>query len=678
MLVGTVEATLFILLVIILFGPLVAERFGIPGIIGLIFGGMLFGPFMIGWLEADGLVTDLGAIGILVLMFLAGLSFNIRAFRENQTSAVTYGLLGFVLPFTLSIVVVLWLFDVGLLGASLIGAMWASNTLVAYPEVRSAGLANNKAVSAAVSAGVVADLLSLTVLAIVTSTAVIEADPAPLGPLADVLEDAGVIEPSNPDPTLPLLLALPLLVGFCLWLLPIVTKWFFTTVGRSRAQRFVFAYAAMAAGASVALLGGIEGLIGAFLAGLGINRLIPTSGPLMERLDFVGTTIFVPAFLVSIGLNIDPAVLFDLETVVLALLFTGFVVVGKATAAVITGLRFGYSWDEIGLMSSLSFGQAASTLAIAQVGLELGMFGQNVVNAAVLAIVTTALLTSYGTRFFIGRVPRPIKPPSKLGESVLVDVRGHGSDLDTIMAFAGAVSVPDDGLVIPYAVPQPGQKDVASVVVDHAVEAAARLGLDSDGAVRVDDSFADGTLHLIEETSASLAVLSWRGPRFTTDFVFGNDIDSVGERSPVPSVAVRLLRPWDRLVIVTGSVDLDWHREDALMAMAMARRVRHSHPMPMTVLAPERGLFADRVGDPEDVEFIVERDERRAFVDGVGGSDLIVVTAHVLHDMPTVRSWKVAKQLEDANLAIIGGPHRLSISKGVTRRSSTTGVDLPA
>ena len=253
MLVGTVEATLLILLAIIVFGPAIAERFGIPGLVGLIAGGMLFGPFVIGWLEEGGLVTELGAIGILWLMFLAGLSFNIRAFNENRNSAVMYGLLGFGIPFVLTIVVVLGLFDVGLLGAALIGAMWASNTLVAYPDVKAAGLQNNRAVSAAVSAGVVADLLSLTVLAMATATAVIEADPEPFGiDLSGILEQAGVIEPTTESPTLPLLIGLPLLVFFCLWVLPRVTRWFFTAVGHSRVQRFVFTLAAMAAGATVA------------------------------------------------------------------------------------------------------------------------------------------------------------------------------------------------------------------------------------------------------------------------------------------------------------------------------------------------------------------------------------------------------------------------------------------
>ena len=163
MLIGTVETTILVLFTIVVFGPVLAERLHIPGIVGLIAGGMLFGPFVIGWLEADGLVADLGAIGIPYLMFLAGLSFDIRAFNDNRRSAIVYGLLGFIVPFVLSLVVALAFFDLGLLGSALICAMWVSNTLVAYPEVQAAGLHHNRAVSAAVSAGVVADGAQLLV-----------------------------------------------------------------------------------------------------------------------------------------------------------------------------------------------------------------------------------------------------------------------------------------------------------------------------------------------------------------------------------------------------------------------------------------------------------------------------------------------------------------------------------
>ena len=666
---GTVEASFLILLVVVVFGPAVAERFRVPAIIGLIFGGTLFGPFVLGWLEADELVTELGAIGILYLMFVAGITFDIQAFNINRRSAMTYGLLGFVLPFGLTVVVGL-AFGAGLLASSLVGAMWASNTLVAYPEVQKAGLQKNRAVSAAVSAGVVADLLSLTVLAVATTTAVIELEPLDdqFGRrVSDLLSDQP-IEPTTPDPTLPLWIALPLLVAFCLWLLPRLTEVFFVRVGRSRIQRFVFALAGMSAGATVALLGGVEGLIGAFMAGLGMNRLVPNRGLLMERIEFVGAAIFVPTFLVSIGLNIDPTLLVDPATLGLGLLFTGFVVVGKASAAAITSRIFGFSGAEFGLMSSLSFGQAASTLAIAQVGLSLGMFEQIVVNAAVIAIVVTALITSYGTRFFADRVPRPADAVESIGATVMLDIREHGSDPTCLASVAAAIAEHDAGVVMPYLVTDPGGLKSGASLIDAATATLSRRGLDAEGIVRVDESFESGTVHLVEERSASLVVLSWAGPKFASDYLLGNNVDGTGERCPVPAMAVRVLREWDRVVVFVGKTDTPWRLEDARLAVDSARRLVADEQklVVVTLSGSDAPPFVADLADTDGIEIVARREFDLA---RLSTTDLVVAPAHIIRDIPPRTGWRTSRSLDDLNVVIVAGAHRLLISKGVARQS---------
>ena len=672
-LIGSVEATFLVLLIVVIFGPVIAERFRIPGIVGLIFGGALFGPFVLDWLPADGLVTALGAIGLLYLMFLAGATFDIQAFNANRRSAIAYGLLGFVIPFTITVLVVGFGFDVGLLAAALMGAMWASNTLVAYPEVQAAGLQKNRAVSAAVSAGVVADLLSLTVLAVVTATAVIELDPLD-DTFARVANEfvQGQIQPTTPDPKLPLWLALPLLAAFCLWLLPKITQRFFVTIGRSRMQRFVFALAGMSAGAAVALLGGVEGLIGAFLAGLGMNRLIPTNGPLMERLEFVGAAIFVPTFLVSIGLNIDPALLVDRDTLVLGLVFTGFVVAGKTAAALLTSWIFQFSIAETGLMASLSFGQAASTLAIAQVGLSLGMFEQIVVNASVIAIVITALLTSYGTRYFAGRVPRDTDDVPPIGATVMVDVRDQGSDLDTFVALAGLLTRKDSGLAIPYLVAEEGELDVSTARIAASVDALAGHGYDADGVVRLSESFESGTVHVAEERGASMLMLAWSGPKYAADYLLGSGVDDVGRRSPVPTMAVRVVRRWERVVLSLGDLRVPWKREDARLAVDIALR-----------LVPDGTELLVVAEDPAGSAALFDQDDPVEMIDSDSFSlrdlrpvDLAVAPGNVLRDELSNIGWRTSRALDDLNIVAVAGPHRLSISKGVTRRAVSANLSV--
>jgi Kef-type K+ transport system membrane component KefB len=622
---------------------------------------MIAGPFVLGWIPIDGLVSDLGDIGLLYLMFLAGLSFNIRAFMENRTNAIVYGLLGFFIPFVLSFYYAVSLIDLEVLGALLVGAMWASNTLVAYPDVLAAGLQNNRAVSAAVSAGVVADLLSLTVLGIVTSTAIIEID------------DALAAEPTTPNPALPLWLGLPLLAVFCLWLLPRITRWFFVKVGHTRTSRFVFALAGMAAGASVALLGGVEGLIGAFLAGLGMNALIPARSALMERIDFVGGAIFVPAFLVAIGLSIDPRAIFDIDTITLALAFTALVVIGKTTAALITGRIFKLSAMDIGLMASLSTGQAASTLAIAEVGVSLNLFGQDVFNAAILTVVSTAFITSYGTRYFSHRVERPAVVEAPLGDAVLVDVRASGSDLTSLMAVAGAIARVDRGVVIPYMVPVPGRLEIAKARVQEAVDAAASVGDDASAEIRVDDSFTAATLSLTEEVGATLAILDWSVSRVPTDLMFGHEIDLVGERSPIPTAAMRILREWNRVVVFTGRVADDWNAEDTWLAFEIATRLRRHRDLDMLVFTPDTEAVRSRIEDNPRIEVVAEPSNLPDILDRISEDDLIIAPARVVSDAGAYRQWRTAKALRNVSVMVVAGPHRLSVD-GTSMLRSLHGV----
>jgi len=647
--IGSLEISLTILLLVILAGPIIAERFKIPGLLGLIFLGMLVGPFMLGWLRPVGITAALGDIGLLYLMFLAGLSFNIRAFIDNRTIAIVYGLLGFFVPFGLSYYYGINVIQLSILGAALIGAMWASNTLVAYPDVLEAGLQNNRAVLAAVSAGVVADLLSLMVLAVVTSTAVID------------IEGESSVQATTQDPLLPLWLGLPILVLFTLWVLPKVADWFFVHVGHTRMQRFVFALAGMSAGAAVAVLGGIEGLIGAFLAGLGLNLIIPTRSALMHRIEFVGGAIFVPAFLVSIGLAIDPRAMFDVDTVILAVAFTLLVVVGKGIAAGINALVFKLSLMELGLMTSLSVGQAASTLAIAQVGFSLGLFDVEVVNASILAVAATAFITSYGTRFFVQKVDRPVRIDLPLGANVLVDVRDEGSDLKTLMAVSGDIARTDRGVVTPYLVPTPGQLEVARLRVDKANEAAAEAGHDSSGEVRVDDDFIEGTLFLAEEVDASLTIISWHGPRSSLDFTFDEEIATLGERSTIPTAAARVLRAWDRVIVFTGNTTNEWHREDAMLAVSVGRRLAARKGISMVIATRDTGLFSSLADDVSYIEIRETPRWRVAALDQVVPSDMVVVPSHAMSETKVLGRWRVAKALADTSIIVVGGPHRLSL-----------------
>jgi Kef-type K+ transport system membrane component KefB len=653
---ATVEMTLFVLLVAILAGPILAAKMRIPGLLGVIFLGILFGPFGFGWLGRLDLVVDLGAVGILYLMFLAGLGFNLNAFAENRTSALVFGLLSFVLPFGLSVVASLAILDVGVLGALLLGSMWASNTLVAYPDVRAAGLEGTRAVRDAVSGGVVADVLSLLVLAVATSYASIE-----------------TVDPSSPvqqAPTLPLVLSLPLLVGFALWVLPRVGEWFFTRIGQTRVQRVLFSLAAMSFGAALAVAAGLEGIIGAFLAGIGLNRLIPNHSELMERIDFVGSSIFIPAFLVSIGLRIDPAALVDPATIALGILFTALIVVGKAAAVIVAARFVHYSFDEGGLITALSLGQAASTLAIGQVGLELGLLSQQVVNASVLTVVIAALLTSFSTQFFIRRLPAPDATVATVGERVLVDVRSAGSALPAVVRFAGRVARGDDGVSIPFVVAARGDKQAGRDRVAEAEAAARAAGYDSSGIVRLSDSFADGALELVDEIDATMVVLAWSGPKPGSDTLFGNELDRVGGGSSVFAAAVHLPRPWDRVIAVPWTGSVKWHTDDARLTLTVATRLRGREQTPLLVIANDPSLVEEHLGTGAGYEAVAATVPADTLLDILRPDDVVVAPSYLLPEMPVPLRLRLATRLADHDLVIVAGPGRLAVAPRSTSHAT--------
>jgi Kef-type K+ transport system membrane component KefB len=639
----TVEFRLLILTFLVLAGPILAERLRLPGLVGLVFLGMVFGPFVFGWVLPGGLVAVVGAIGLLYLMFLAGLELDINTFLANRTASITFGLLTFAIPFGLSLAVGLWLLDYTGAAAALVGAMWASHTLVAYTEVKAAGLEQNRAVGAAVSATVITDVLALVILGFAVSAGA-DAGASGAGDIAVVPVGVGVV----------------LLAGFCLWVLPRVTSWFFTHVGRTRVQRFVWTLGAMALGAFVSLLGGMEGLVGAFLAGIGINRQVPAHGQLMERIEFFGAALFVPAFLISVGMSIDPAALTEPSTIVLALVFAALVLVGKVLAATIAGLVFGFTWAEIGMMSALTVGQAAATLAIAQVGVSNAIFGQDVLNAAVLAVVITVLMTSFATRAFARRLEPPPRDSSEIGRHVLVRVPSSSGDLDGVLDVGVAIAHKEKGLLTPFIVCQDGGCAGMADSLETVVAGAIERGQDSEGVTRVAQSPVEGALNLATESQASSLILPWKGPRFPGNLFFGDSIDEIGERSPVPTIAARIVdSEWNRVVYFQG-LSKDWtvREEDAAMALDVAQRVAAQKGIELVIFATDVEELTD-VGEAEVTSYS-GRGARG--LEAIATGDLVVVPVQVAQDALGLGAVRLTRHLRNSSLLIVAGPRRLQIS----------------
>jgi Kef-type K+ transport system membrane component KefB len=474
---------------VLLLGPVIFKRAGIPGIIGLLVGGYAIGPHGLGVIGAgNATLPDLGQLGLLYLMFVAGVELDLNLLRKHRRSTVVFGLLTFALPLALGSLVG---FALGwsAQAAILLGSLLASHTLITYPTVREAGLSSDPAVATAVGSTVLTDTLTLTVLAAVAGTV------------------GG--SRSGPEIAVQIVVGLIALIAFSMLVLPMLASWAFRLLGAERPVRYIVAITAFLSAATVAELFGIEGIVGAFFAGLALNRLVPNEGQLMERIEFFGGAVFIPVFLVSVGLILDPAVMFRVETLELAGLFVLACLGGKALAAWLAGRTLGFSGAQATLLFSLSSAQAAATLAATVIGFQLGLFDSAVVNAVLVLILVSVLASTITGVRASGRVRPPDRGSQPLGARVVVGV-GDPDRARGALAIAVRIARADGGVVHPVLVlpetapyaPRAGRERLARVV--------AETGVDGLPSTIVDRSVLHGARRAGAAHEATLVLVSER------------------------------------------------------------------------------------------------------------------------------------------------------------------------
>ena len=359
-----------VLFLVVLVMPRLAEKLRLPGVVGLTVGGIVIGPFGLGVLEREGPVALLGGAGLLFLMFEAGLELDRDVLRQERRQTVVFGLLTLVAPFALGAVVHLWL-GYSLLAALLLASCWSSHTLLAYPIFQRGRVTDNRAVTVGLGGTVITDTAALLFLVAVARLEQGDLDLAYLITTGPLLVCGGVA---------------------ILWWLPRIGSWFFASIGQERSARFLFVMVSLFVSAYTAELVGVEPIIGAFLAGLAMNRIVVHGSALSTQVAFFGSSLLTPMFMISVGMLIDPALLIaDRTTLIRAVGFTGAVVAGKALAAYTTGRLFRWRRAEIAALFSLSVAQAAATLAAVFVGFEIGVLDESTVNAVIIVILIILL-----------------------------------------------------------------------------------------------------------------------------------------------------------------------------------------------------------------------------------------------------------------------------------------------
>ncbi len=557
-----------------LFAPLLVERYQVPGIIGVILAGAVVGPHGLGLLERDPTIVLLGTVGLLYLVFQAGLELDLHRFAEYRRRSIIFGLLSFGIPMLLA-VAVMPLLGFGWAAAILMGSIIGSHTLLAYPIVSRLGLVKNTAVITVVGGTLVTDTLALGVLAVV----------------------AGSLEGGmGVGFLLRLFGLLALYVAVVLWAVPRVGRWFFRNTPGQAPAEFVFLMVVLFASAYLANLAGAQPIIGAFLAGLTLNRLIPNQGPLMVRVRFVGNALFIPFFLLSVGMLVDARVLAgSLEVWIIAAAIIAMVHLGKFAGAWISQRIFGYSREEGTLMFGLSLPQAAATLAVTFVGLEIGLFEGIVVNAVIVMILVTglvgpSLVERFGRQIALTEETKPYEP-TDAPQRILIPIANPATAealLDLAFAIRGPLS---DEPLYPLMVVRDNGGDASASVAEaermlgHAVLYAAAAAVPVVPLTRVDANVATGIARGVAETRTSVVVVGWDGRSSPGYGIFGSVLDQALEQIRQMVLVAKLGHPLNttRRVVLVFPPAID-HHPGLYGALQTAKRLASEQAAPIVGL----------------------------------------------------------------------------------------------
>lgn len=365
-----------VVLSIILIAPILLNKLKIPHVIGLIVAGVVVGPYGLNILARDMSFEVFGQVGLLYLMFLAGIEIDMYHLKKNIKRGAVFGLFTFAVPMVIGSAAAMLLIGLPVIAAVMMASMFAAHTLIAYPIVSRLGLTKSQPVLIAIAGTIVAVLCSLVVLAVTSASA------------------------SSGAETVLIMRLLAALIVFCLavvYIYPRLTRWFFKRYNEGVLQ-FIYVLTMVFLAAVTAQWIGIEAVFGAFFAGLVLNRYIPARTPLMSRLEFMGNAIFIPYFLIGVGMLINVRVLTSgWDTVIMAAIMSAVAMLTKWIAAFITQRIYGMSALDRSMMYQLSNAHTAVALAVVMIGFNSGLFGETILNGTIIMILVTCTVSSIGT-----------------------------------------------------------------------------------------------------------------------------------------------------------------------------------------------------------------------------------------------------------------------------------------
>lgn len=577
----------FLVLIIILFAPILMGKLRIPHLIGMILAGVVVGKYGFNILDRDSSFEIFGNVGIYYIMFLAGLEMDMDDFKKNRVRGLVFGLITFSIPMILGVWSSMSILHYGFITSVLLASMYASHTLIAYPIISRYGLSRLRSVSITIGGTAVTVALALLILAVI----------------------GGLYKGEDVGGFFWVILVLKVFfLGFLIiFFMPRISRWFFRRY-EDHVMQFIFVLSMVFLGGGLMEIVGMEGILGAFLAGLVLNRYVPRVSPLMNRLEFVGNALFIPYFLIGVGMMIDIRCMFVMgEALKVALVMTLIATLSKWLAAWITQKIYGMKKEERSIMFGLSNAQAAATLAAVLIGHEIIMengerlLNDDILNGTVVMILFTCIISSIATERSARRMVTQenllnTDTDSKKREHILISVSNPDSIENLIgVALLMKESKAQGQLVALNVINDSNTSETKELIAKRNLERIAMVAASADASVetvlRYDLNIAQGIIHTIKEYSITDLVIGLHHKTNLMDSFFGTMTENLLKGTHRQIMIAKFLMPVNTLRRIVVAVPpkseyevgfIKWVRQLCRISKQLGCRV-HFHATPETL-----------------------------------------------------------------------------------------------
>ncbi len=563
-----------IIFIIIFLAPRLLKKMRIPGIVGFILAGVILGPHGLNIISPEHGVEMFSKFGLLYIMFLVGLEIDLIDFKKNRSRSFVFGAFTFFIPLTLGFCVTYYIIKLDILAALLLSSMFSTHTLVSYPIASRLGITKNRVINTVIGGTIITDTAVLMLLAIIVK-----------------------VYQGTMDTWFWIIMffSLAAFMGFMLWVLPAISRWFFKNMEGEGSSQYIYLLCVLFFAAFLAEIAGIEPMIGAFMAGLALNSLVPSSSTLMNRTVFIGNTIFIPFFLIGVGMIIDLRVLFNgYEAFIIAGLLVVTAEITKYVAAFITQKIYGFTPTERNVLFGLSSSHAAATIALIVVGYNLGILNIDILNGTVLVIFVSCLISSFVTESAgkkLARIEKNKPSDEDINQQRILVPVSNPETMQSLITFALMIKdrhskEPLFPLNVFTGNPDTEEARYEILVKNTQIGNVISQAVSDDKSVRlvsrIDVNVANGINRAIRELMITKVVLGWNGQSSSMLNLFGGIVDNILPKNNQMMFVVKVNHPYGYfkriVVIVQPNAEFEpgykkWVRNISVIAKELTAKI---------------------------------------------------------------------------------------------------------